>query len=123
MTTPQEVALADVRRAVEMFRKVKIPLLGVVENMSHYICQKCHDRSEIFSAGGGEEAARLWETSFLGSIPLVMDIRKSGDEGMPIVVSDPDSEVSKHFYQIADRLMSVIDKQTAAQPALKIIKS
>ena len=74
VTTPQEVALADVRRAVQMFKKVEIPLLGVIENMSYYSCPTCHERADIFSSGGGEKAARLWETKFLGGIPLVQDV-------------------------------------------------
>lgn len=108
VTTPQEVSLADVRRAVEMFRKVRIPVLGVIENMSYYICGKCHERTEIFSAGGGERAAKEWQTTFLGGIPLVTDVRVGGDRGVPIVVSDPRSEISGIFRNIARNLSNVI---------------
>lgn len=108
VTTPQEVSLADVRRAVEMFRKVKIPILGVIENMSYYICGKCHERTEIFSAGGGEKAAKEWQTPFLGGIPLVTEVRIAGDKGIPTVVSDPRSEVAENFRKIARSLEQVI---------------
>ena len=98
VTTPQEVALADVKRAVQMFKKVQIPLLGVIENM----------RSEIFGSGGGEKAALQWEVPFLGGISLVTDIRKSGDSGIPIVVSDPKSQASQMFLKAARNLSNVI---------------
>ncbi len=103
VTTPQEVALADVKRAVEMFKKVQIPLLGVVENM----------RSEVFGSGGGEKAAQLWQVSFLGGVSLVTDIRKSGDSGIPIVVSDPKSSASQMFLQAARNLSGVLSQQNS----------
>ena len=103
VTTPQEVALADVKRAVEMFKKVQIPLLGVVENM----------RSEIFGSGGGEKAATQWHVSFLGGVSLVTDIRKSGDSGIPIIVSDPKSQASQMFLQAARNLSGVISQHTS----------
>ncbi len=109
VTTPQEVALADVRRAVEMFKKVRIPILGVIENMSYYICKKCGDRSEIFSFGGGEKAAGLWETRFLGGIPIVNEIRVGGDTGIPVVVSNLNSEVTDAFRKISANLKLALD--------------
>jgi len=127
VTTPQEVALADVKRAVQMFLKVKVPLLGVVENMSYYECTKCHDRAELFSSGGGEEAARLWETRFLGSIPIVIDIRIGGDKGVPIVVSDPELPVSRAMGDMATNLISVteaLSSQRASEAeALQVLKT
>lgn len=114
VTTPQEISLADVRRAVEMFRKVRIPILGVIENMSYHICGKCHERTEIFSAGGGEKAAKEWKTPFLGGIPLVTEVRIAGDSGAPTVVSDPRSEVAEHFRKIARNLEQIIGKSVAS---------
>lgn len=111
VTTPQEVALADVKRAVEMFKKVQIPLLGVVENM----------RSEIFGSGGGEKAAGQWQVAFLGGVSLVSDIRKSGDSGIPMVVADPKSEASQMFIQAARNLSGVITQyqnSTSEQPRI-----
>ena len=118
VTTPQEVALADVKRAVEMFKKVKIPLLGVVENME----------SDIFGSGGGKNAAKEWGVTFLGSIPLMADIRKSGDAGKPIVVSNIESLISQIFLKTARNLSGVISQFNvlgAAQesPAIKVVKS
>ncbi len=111
VTTPQEVALADVKRAVEMFKKVQIPLLGVVENM----------RSEIFGSGGGEKAAGQWQVAFLGGVSLVSDIRKSGDSGIPMVVADPKSEAYQMFIQAARNLSGVITQyqnSTSEQPRI-----
>ena len=118
VTTPQEVALADVRRAVEMFKKVHIPLLGVIENMSSYVCRKCGDEVDIFSSGGGEKAAKFWETPFLGAIPLVVDVRKGGDAGVPIMISDPRSPISESFRNAARNLSNVLVESSS----LKIIK-
>jgi len=123
VTTPQEVALADVRRAVEMFRKVNIPLLGVIENMSYYTCKKCNDREEIFSHGGGRDAAKLWKTDFLGEIPLVPDIRKAGDMGVPIVAYDPKASISNNFHEISQKLSSVVVASSQLADSLKIIRS
>ena len=120
VTTPQPVALADVKRAVQMFKKVNIPILGVIENMSGFICGHCHERSEIFSFGGGENAARIWETPFLGGIPLITDIRKGGDEGIPIVVSPSATDASQYFENIANRLASVVEG--LSRQAISIIK-
>lgn len=117
VTTPQEVALSDVKRAVQMFKKVQIPLLGVIENMSYYVCGNCHERTEIFSFGGGEKAAKLWNTLFLGGIPLVTEVRKGGDAGIPIVVSDPKSSVSENFRKAARNLISVVNEKLVSQEA------
>ncbi len=108
VTTPQEVALSDVRKGMTMFKKVNVPLLGVIENMSHFVCGHCGERTEIFSHGGGEQAAKKFEIPFLGRIPLDPAIREGGDHGIPIVTKDPHSPQAQAFLQIAQSLVDQI---------------
>ncbi len=108
VTTPQEVALSDVRKGMTMFKKVNVPLLGVVENMSYFVCGHCGERSEIFSYGGGEQAAKKFEIPFLGRVPLDPAIREGGDQGRPIVTNNPDSPQTQAFFQIARALIGQI---------------
>ena len=105
VTTPQEIALQDVRKGIVMFQKVNVPILGVIENMSFYICGHCGERSEIFSYGGGEKAAEKFGVPFLGRIPLDPEIRRGGDEGNPIVVADPSSPQAEAFKNITATLV------------------
>ena len=101
VSTPQDVALIDARRAVAMFRKVGVPILGLIENMSFFCCPNCGHRSEVFGHGGGRaEAARL-DVDFLGEVPLQAAVRMSGDAGTPIVVAEPDSEAARAFVAVA----------------------
>jgi ATP-binding protein involved in chromosome partitioning len=104
VTTPQEVSLHDVRKGMMMFQKVNVPLLGIVENMSYYVCGHCGTREEIFSHGGGERAAATLKIPFLGRIPIDSAIRRGGDEGKPIVVANPDSPQSQAFRSIAENV-------------------
>jgi len=104
VTTPQEVALIDARKAASMFTKVNVPILGLVENMSYFICPNDGNRYAIFGTGGGErEAARL-KVPLLAQIPLEIVLRESGDQGRPLTVSHPESPTAKAFYQIAEVL-------------------
>ena len=104
VTTPQEVALHDVRKGMMMFQKVNVPLLGIVENMSHFICGHCGERTEIFSYGGGERAAEKLGIPFLGRVPIDPAIREGGDLGRPLVIADPDSPQAKAFHEIAAKI-------------------
>jgi ATP-binding protein involved in chromosome partitioning len=106
VTTPQEVSLHDVRKGMMMFQKVNVPLLGIIENMSYYVCAHCGTREEIFSHGGGERAAEKLGIPFLGNIPIDPAIRAGGDSGMPLVVGNPDSPQSKAFRSIAEKIQS-----------------
>lgn len=106
VTTPQEVALYDVRKGLMMFKKVNVPLLGVIENMSFFVCGHCGERTEIFSFAGGERAAKKFEIPFLGRIPLDPAIREGGDAGMPVVVSAPDSPLTLAFRGAAEALQT-----------------
>ncbi len=101
VSTPQDVALQDARKAILMFRQVRVEVLGIVENMSYFQCPHCNKRTEIFSHGGGAVTARKYEVPFLGEIPLDVAIRTGGDTGKPIVLSDPESPASKAFFEIA----------------------
>lgn len=104
VTTPQDVALSDAKKAVMMFRQVNVPVLGVVENMSYFVCPHCGERSEIFSHGGGERVAEQYEVPFLGRIPLEIAVREGGDRGRPIVLEQPESEAAKAFVAAAEQL-------------------
>ena len=109
VTTPQEVALYDVRKGLMMFKKVNVPLLGIIENMSFFVCGHCGERTEIFSFAGGERAAEKYEVPFLGRIPLDPAIREGGDAGKPIVVADPASPQTKAFLDVAQTLRQRIE--------------
>jgi ATP-binding protein involved in chromosome partitioning len=117
VTTPQEVALADVVKGLEMFRQLDVPILGVIENMSYYICPDCGHRHNIFDHGGGQRIAYKLEVPFLGEIPIDENTRAGGDTGKPIVIAKPDSITSKSFLAISDaiktRLAQVSQKVAA----------
>ncbi|MBI3733399.1 MAG: Mrp/NBP35 family ATP-binding protein [Chloroflexi bacterium] len=108
VTTPQDVALADVRKGVGAFEKLEVPILGLIENMSYFICPHCGERTEIFSYGGGRRAAEQWEIPFLGEIPLNPDVRLGGDTGKPIVALKPDSLEAKAFHELAQVIAAKI---------------
>jgi len=123
VTTPQEVALHDVRKGMMMFQKVNVPLLGIIENMSYFVCGHCGERTEIFSHGGGERAAEKLGISFLGRIPIDPAIRAGGDAGVPIVVADPASPQAAAFRQIASTLaarIGAMDAGAEGQPNVPI---
>jgi ATP-binding protein involved in chromosome partitioning len=129
VTTPQEVALHDVRKGMMMFQKVNVPLLGIIENMSYFVCGHCGERTEIFSHGGGERAAEKVGVPFLGRIPIDPAIRAGGDIGRPIMVADPESPQAAAFRQIADRVAEAVvrrsdggEKKTPLESLLKKIK-
>jgi ATP-binding protein involved in chromosome partitioning len=103
VTTPQTVSVADTRRALRMYQKLNVPTLGLVENMSYFVCPDCGRESDIFGRGGGERLAHELEVPFLGSVPLYEPIRVGGDNGTPIMVSDPDSPPARAFTQAAER--------------------
>jgi len=101
VTTPQDIALLDARKGLEMFRKVGIPVLGIVENMSTHICSKCGHEEAIFGHGGGERLAGEGHTELLGSLPLDIRIREQADSGKPTVAADPDSALARRYRDIA----------------------
>ena len=104
VSTPQDIALLDARKGLNMFRKVEVPVLGIVENMSYFACPHCGERTDIFSHGGAREESDRLGVDFLGEIPLDIAIRETSDAGRPIVISDPENPHSKAFRAIADRI-------------------
>ena len=106
VTTPQQVSLADSRRAVRMYQKLKIPVLGLVENMSFYECTNCHEHADIFGHGGGEQVSHQLEIPFLGRLPLYQPIRVGSDRGIPLVIAEPDSAGTRSFLDLAEATMS-----------------
>jgi ATP-binding protein involved in chromosome partitioning len=104
VTTPQEVALIDVRKAVGMFEKVNVPILGIIENMSYFLCPSDNKRYDIFGSGGGQREAERLKVPLFGQIPIEMAIREGGDSGVPITISNPDSASGKAFLQTAEAL-------------------
>jgi ATP-binding protein involved in chromosome partitioning len=109
VTTPQDVALIDVRRGVQMFRKLNVSVLGVVENMSYLVCPHCGGEIDIFSRGGGRRISEKFNVPFLGEIPIDPEIRKGGDEGNPIVISHPESPAAKAFMDVAEGVLKAIE--------------
>ena len=115
VSTPQNVALQDARKAILMFRQVRVEVLGIVENMSYFQCPKCNERTHIFSHGGGATTAANFGVPFLGEVPLDTSLREAGDAGNPIVAADPESVVAKAFGEIAERVaaqVSIADLNT-----------
>ena len=122
VSTPQDIALLDARKGLNMFRKVDVPVLGIIENMSYFACPECGHRSEIFSHGGARKEAERLGIDFLGEIPLDIEIRETSDGGTPIVVAKPDSANAKVFREIAASIAAKLDAGTAAgQEAPKIV--
>lgn len=110
VSTPQDVALADAIKGVNMFQKVNVPILGLVENMSYFECPSCHHQSHIFSHKGTELKAQELGVPFLGALPLEETTRVGADQGKPIVIKDPDSLQSKRFITIAEKLLQEVEK-------------
>lgn len=122
VTTPQTVALMDSKKGLAMFKKVNVPLLGIVENMSYFACPHCHETTEIFSRGGGRIAAEELDVPFLGEIPIDPAIREGGDSGIPIIISDPASAQTQSFMDIAANLEKQVATINADKISLNIIQ-
>lgn len=121
VTTPQGVSVSDVRKAIAMFQKLNIPVLGVVENMSYFLCPHCSERTEIFGKGGGAEIARDMKVPLLGEIPIETAVRSGGDEGAPVVVAAPDSAAAQAFSAVASRVAARVSMQ--AMRTLRIVEA
>jgi ATP-binding protein involved in chromosome partitioning len=120
VSTPQDIALLDARKGLNMFRKVDVPVLGIIENMSYFLCPNCGHESHIFSHGGAHEEADRLGVEFLGEIPLDIDIRATSDSGQPIVVSQPESDHAKVYRGIAERVWAKLSASSRAMPEIVI---
>jgi len=113
VTTPQDVALIDARKGLAMFRKVNVPVLGIIENMSYYICRHCGEREEIFGHGGGKKTADMLGVPFLGEVPIDPKVVVGGDTGEPIVASDPSSPAAMAFKELARQVVQQVESGMA----------
>jgi ATP-binding protein involved in chromosome partitioning len=109
VTTPQDVSTGDVRRAIRMFERVNTEVLGIIENMSGFICPNCEERHDIFGAGGGRSLSEAMDVAFLGEVPLDTAVRTAGDVGQPTALSAPDSPAGRAFIEIAERVMTIVE--------------
>jgi ATP-binding protein involved in chromosome partitioning len=122
VSTPQDLALIDARKGLNMFRKVNVPVLGIVENMSTFICPHCGNASDIFGHGGARAEAERLGVPFLGEVPLTMSVRVTSDEGKPVVATDPKSTVAKAYRDIATAASAELERVSGAiRQAPKII--
>ena len=121
VSTPQDLALIDARRGIAMFKRVNVPVLGIVENMSTFICPHCGTRSDIFGHGGARHEAERLGVPFLGEVPLVMSIRETSDAGLPIVATQPDSPQAQAYRVIAANVRDQLGAGGAAKPPPKIV--
>ena len=120
VTTPQKVSLADSRRAVAMYKKLNIPTLGIVENMSYFICPNCQHESDIFGKSGGQIMAEELNVPFLGSIPIYQPIREGGDSGVPLLISEPDAPAARAIVDVAARAAAQISIAAYKQPTIPL---
>ena len=104
VSTPQDIALIDVRKGINMFKKVNVPVIGIIENMSYFICDKCNERHEIFSSGGAKKEAHKLETSFLGELPIDINLRIQSDKGTPVCINEPNSKIANRYFSIAKKV-------------------
>lgn len=122
VSTPSDVSLQDARKAIEMFRQMKVDIAGIVENMSYFVCPHCHNEVDIFSRGGAEKTARQFGVEFLGNIQLDPEIRKSGDEGRPAVLEGESSPHAKSLFDFARHVVERVEqiKSTAPESVIQI---
>jgi len=121
VSTPQDLALIDARRGVSMFKRVNVPVLGVVENMSYFLCPSCGTRSDIFAHGGARNEAERLGVPFLGEVPLHMTIREKSDAGLPVVATAPDSEHARIYRDIAGKVLAQLKGGAGGKAAPKIV--
>ena len=121
VSTPQDLALIDARRGVAMFKRVNVPVLGVVENMSYFLCPSCGTRSDIFSHGGARKEAERLGVPFLGEVPLHMTIREKSDAGLPVVATEPDGEHARIYRDIATKVLAQLKSGAVSRGAPKIV--
>ena len=116
VSTPSDVSLQDARKAIEMFRQMKVDLIGVVENMSYFVCPHCNHEIDIFARGGAERTAQQFGVAFLGSIQLDPELRKAGDTGKPAVLAGETSPHAKSLFDFTRKVVARVDEVKAAAP-------
>jgi ATP-binding protein involved in chromosome partitioning len=116
VTTPQDVALADAKKGLKMFQEVKTPILGIVENMSGFVCPNCREVHDIFGSGGGQRIAQENEVELLGQIPIEAIVREGGDLGAPVVAAHPESVTAQAFDRAAQRVAGRLSVEAARKP-------
>jgi ATP-binding protein involved in chromosome partitioning len=121
VSTPQDIALIDARKGLNMFRKVDVPVFGIIENMSYFLCPSCGDRSDIFGHGGAHDTANELGVDFLGEVPLHMDIRTTSDAGTPITATEPDSEHARIYRDLAAKVQEKIEEGLGTSSGPKIV--
>jgi ATP-binding protein involved in chromosome partitioning len=121
VSTPQDLALIDARKGINMFKKVNVPLLGIIENMSYFVCDKCGNRHEIFGHGGAKAEAERLGVAFLGEVPLDIKLRERSDSGEPIVATEPNSPHTLNYQEIAKKLWATLEGGHLTKPAPKIV--
>ena len=110
VSTPQDLSLIDARKGLNMFKKVNVPILGIIENMSYFECHNCNTKHEIFGSGGAQAEAKKLSVTFLNSIPLDISLRTTSDEGNPIVHKEPNNYISKKYMEIGSKILKQIEK-------------
>jgi ATP-binding protein involved in chromosome partitioning len=120
VTTPSAVSLQDARKALNMFQQLRIPVLGVVENMSTFVCPHCHHDIDIFSQGGGERTAEKFGVPFLGALPLLAEVRRGGDSGRPAAAEGQDAPAARPFFELAKRIAAAASAQDSAGDILHV---
>jgi ATP-binding protein involved in chromosome partitioning len=120
VTTPQQVSLADSRRAIAMYKKLNIPPLGIIENMSYFVCPSCAHEADIFGHGGGERMAEELGVPFIGRIPIYQPIREGSDTGVPLIISEPDSPAARSFIAAAERTAAQVSIASYNRPTIPL---
>ena len=120
VTTPQQVSLADSRRAVAMYKKLNIPTLGIIENMAYFVCPSCSHEADIFGRGGGEQMASDLGAPFLGRIPIYQPIREGSDSGVPLMISEPDSPAGRALMAAAERTAAQVSIASYNRPTIQL---
>ena len=116
VSTPQDLSLIDARKGLNMFKKVNVPILGIIENMSYFLCSNCNEKHQIFGHGGAEKEAKKLGVPFLGAIPIDIELRSSSDKGEPIFIKDSNNTISKVYFNIAKTLIKEIEKNEIKKP-------
>ena len=120
VTTPQDVAAGDALRGAKMFQRVDVPVIGVIENMSYYVCRDCGHEADIFGRGGGEEMASTLGVPFLGRIPIYQPIREGSDAGVPLLISEPESPAGRAFMAAAEQAAAQVSIASYNRPTIPL---